>query len=268
VHLLAWKDGKVRRDTKGLYETRRPNISYRVEQTKPNTLGLRHEKILKSKEFFSWASKVRKTRHFDTGLIDELQEEFTLWKTIVMPVFLLHCLRPPIFPIVDRYVIVVYNIFQQAQAERANPKRITAKAYGKYHSWWLRVVNEAGIRPLSAEINQLKDMDSGIWALGKSISSRAKELIESMDEDLKESSNVVRGAGDGQPLLEVEYTLGTESKEFKTRAIELWRQGKTQANAIQRAAQEMGISLKRSYVAYPGSHFDRWRKQGYWKKAA
>jgi hypothetical protein len=28
----------------------------------------------------------------------------------------------------------------------------------------------------------------------------------------------------------------------------------------------MGITLKRSYSAYPGSHFDRWRKQGFWSK--
>jgi hypothetical protein len=39
-------------------------------------------------------------------------------------------------------------------------------------------------------------------------------------------------------------SLGTDSKEFKTRAI----------------------ALKNSYGAYPESHFDRWRKQGFWSR--
>jgi len=32
---------------------------------------------------------------------------------------------------------------------------------------------------------------------------------------------------------------------------------------MDRAAQEMGVGLPRSYLQYPGSHIDRWRKQGY-----
>jgi hypothetical protein len=29
---------------------------------------------------------------------------------------------------------------------------------------------------------------------------------------------------------------------------------------------EMRIDLKDSYQRYPGSHFDRWRKQGHWNR--
>jgi hypothetical protein len=61
-------------------------------------------------------------------------------------------------------------------------------------------------------------------------------------------------------------SLGTDSKEFKARAVALWRNGKTQAEAIRVAAEEMGIVLKQSYSSYPGSHFDRWRKQGFWSR--
>jgi hypothetical protein len=267
MHLLAWKDGKVRKDAKGPYKTLRPKDSYRVGNTKPNTLSDRHEKILKSEEFFAWASEVRKTRTFDADLISDLQQTFGLWKemAIVMPAFLIHCLRPPIYPIVDRYVIVVYNIFQSnSPSLRANPTRITAKAYSDYHSWWLRLVQEVGVRPLSAEINQLKDIDSGIWSLGKSISSRAKEMLKSEEENESSSIDQIddRSAGKkgGSP------PRGTKSPEFRTRAIELWRKGDTQAKAIQKAAMEMRIDLKDSYQRYPGSHFDRWRKQGHWNR--
>jgi hypothetical protein len=236
-----------------------------VEQTKPNTLGSRHESILRSDKFFSWACKVRTLLHFDIGLINDLQEDFKLWSTIVIPVFVLHCLRPQIYPIVDRFVIVVFNILQPQKTARANPKRITAEAYSSYHAWWLRLLNEAGVQPLCAEINQLKEIDAGIWAMGKSISSSANEIIASLEDDLDQPSNTPGGHKDGHVLVHAHTSPapGTESRDFKTRSIELWRAGKTQANAIKAAAEEMGIRLKPSYTAYPGSHFDRWRKQGY-----
>ena len=59
--------------------------------------------------------------------------------------------------------------------------------------------------------------------------------------------------------------IGTDSPEFKQRAVELART-MTQKEAIQRAAGDFGIKLKPSYLRYPGSHFDRWRKQGFEKK--
>jgi hypothetical protein len=266
AHALAWKDGKVRRDQHGPYATQHSDMSYRVEQTKPNTLGSLHEKILSSDEFFSWACKVRKLQYFDIALVNDLQDDFKLWSTIVMPVFLLHCLRPQIYPIVDRFVIVAFNILQPLQAARVNPKRITAEAYGSYHAWWLRLLQEAGISPWRAEINQLKDIDAGVWALGKSMSSRARGIVESLEEDLDgPAADITPSQRNGHLLMHTHKhaTPGTATKEFKTRAIKLWRAGKTQANAIKIAADELGIQLKQSYIAYPGSHFDRWRKQGY-----
>lgn len=92
----------------------------------------------------------------------------------------------------------------------------------------------------------MKDIHSGIWALGKSISSTAKDHIE-------------LGGGDALPEPNGQHAPGTDSKEFKTRAVELWKGGKTQANAIKTTSEEMGITLKQSYIAYPGSHCDRWQ---------
>jgi hypothetical protein len=172
AHLLAWKDGKVRRDSTGPH-TAHPHRRYRIHQIKPNTLSARHEKVLKSEAFFTWARPIRDAKHFDAALIESLQEQFSMWKTIVLPVFVLHCLRPPIYPIVDRYVVVVLNVLRPAHAAQFNPKRITVAAYEAYHQWWLQLMKEAEIPQLSAELNELKEIDSGIWALAKSIAKQA-----------------------------------------------------------------------------------------------
>lgn len=57
---------------------------------------------------------------------------------------------------------------------------------------------------------------------------------------------------------------GTNSDAFKRRAVELSK-SLNQRNAIKQAAKEFGIDLSPtpSYLRYPGSHFDRWRKQGF-----
>jgi hypothetical protein len=267
AHLLAWKDGKVRRDHTGPHVAY-PNRSYRVERTKPNTLNARHEGVLRSEAFFTWALVIRDAEHFDATLIETLQEQFPLWTSIVLPVFVLHCLRPAIYPIVDRYVIAVFNILRPPYAAQFRPTRITVDAYEAYHQWWLQLMREAGIQPLSAELNELKEIDSGIWALGKSISKQAKELGASTEDDPELPAGKRREAGGSGTALATRGAerLGTDSKEFKTRAIALWQGGRTQADAVKVAAEEMGITLKRSYSAYPGSHFDRWRKQGFWSK--
>ncbi len=58
--------------------------------------------------------------------------------------------------------------------------------------------------------------------------------------------------------------IGTGSKEFKSLAVEYKnKKGLTQGKAIKKAAEDLGINLKPSYLQYPGSHFERWRKQGF-----
>lgn len=266
-HLLAWKDGKVRTDHTGPHLAY-PNRKYRVERTNPNTLNVRYERVLKSEAFFTWASVIRDAKHFDSRLVESLQEQVPLWTSIVLPVFVLHCLRPAIYPIIDRYVIVAFNVLRPPYMAQFRPMRITIEAYEAYHQWWIQLMKEAAIPPLSAELNELKEIDSGIWGLGESMSKHAHEFSTFADNDSESGTNnhpssVAPRTAPATPGAEA---LGTDSKEFKTRAIALWRGGKTQADAIKAAAEEMGIALKRSYSAYPGSHFDRWRKQGFWHK--
>ncbi len=99
---LAWKDGKIRRDPNGPYVAFPCNTRYRVEQTKPNTLSENHRQILSSDDFYEWAMRAREMQYFDVALIHDLDRRFGLWSSVVIPVFVLHCLRPQIYPIVDR----------------------------------------------------------------------------------------------------------------------------------------------------------------------
>lgn len=268
MHLLAWKDGKVRHDHNGRY-TATANRRYSVARTKPNTLEERHDAVLRSEGFYKWAETVRSAKHFDASAIEVLQERFPLWKSIVLPVFVLHCLRPPIYPIVDRYVIAAFNLLRVSDTARYKPTDITVEAYEAYHRWWLQLLKEAEIPQLSAELNELKEIDSGIWALGKAIFRQPKEIDSpNMDSSGPALSGRRKSSStqSGPIASAADPAHGTDSRVFKARAVKLWIDGKTQAEAIKMAAEELGITLKNSYVAYPGSHFDRWRKQGFWSK--
>jgi hypothetical protein len=126
-------------------------------------------------------------------------------------------------------------------------------------------MKEAEILQLSAEPNELKEIDSGIWALGKSMSKQAHAFGASTDNDAELSASNAQESDGRRTVVAARRaeSLGTDSNEFKARAVALWGNGKTQAEAIQVAAEEMGIVLKQSYSSHPGSHFDRWRKQGF-----
>ncbi|WP_374091011.1 hypothetical protein [Methylomicrobium lacus] len=256
--LLAWKDGKVRLSEAG---TELINVSgkrYSVERPKPNTLGPRHEGILKSQEFFAWAKNVITISYFDPSLINVLTAgRFNLWSSVVIPAFLLHCLRPELFPIIDRWVFLSYLFVHNKQNKNLKP---TIEDYHNYQKWWQKVVVE--YYPTEANITpqQLKAVDSSLWALGKCIYSLGKmDEMPSEISDLEESLPI-----DKFSTPSAKATVGTESDVFKRRAVELSR-SMTQLNAIKQAALELGIDLSStpSYVKYPGSHFDRWRKQGF-----
>lgn len=248
---LAWKDGKVRRDNNGPLLAQPFATKYRIEQTKPNTLDAKHRQVLESPDFFEWANSVRQTEAFDISLIREMERKFGLWSSVVIPVFVLHSLNPRVFPIVDRWVIATHSFFD-SNIEFSSPKanKITLDTYSRYQAWWLRVLGEAGLGAFSSQLSQLKEIDAGIWVLGKRLSAASSTLDSQSDQD-------------AQPLLEITASaLGTDSKEFKLRAISIRKSGASQRDAIAQAAREMGIELKPSYLTYPGSHFDRWKKQG------
>jgi hypothetical protein len=254
LHLLAWKLGKLSRDPDGPFIAQPSGTRYAIQNASPKVISERHEEILLSREFFNWAQKVRTIQYFEAILIHELGR-FELWSTTVMPVFLLHCLQPRIYPIVDRWVLLAHDLLDGDQDSefQARP-RTDVEAYVAFHDWWLRVLAEAGLGPMSAQLNQLKEIDSGLWAVGK----RAARLVAEMQSEVDGAE-----AADGSSTGARRRIGGTDTDEFKRRAVAIRNSGKTQRQAIIDAGAELGIALKPSYLQYPGSHFERWRKQGF-----
>ena len=250
AHMLAWKDGKVRRDKAGPHIALPGYTRYVVGVTKPNTFSEHHAGILASDEFFDWASRVRKIEHFEPALIGQLQQ-FGLWNSIVIPVMVLHTLNPRIFPIVDRWVLLAYRLLCPAAPEGAGIA-MTLDNYIAYQAFWLDLLGEANLAPMSAQLGQLKELDGGLWVFGKRASAIA---AASIPDDAEGNDGLLE-------MVEKEPAIGSDSEQFKRRAVALRNEGKTQSQAIREAAEEFGIDLKPSYLRYPGSHFDRWRKQG------
>ena len=55
----------------------------------------------------------------------------------------------------------------------------------------------------------------------------------------------------------------TPDDAFKRSVMQLIAEGATQARAIREAAVSRNVRLSDSYYQYPGSHIDRWRRQGF-----
>ncbi len=253
-HMLAWKDGKVRLSNSGSELMEITGLRYSISSPKPNTLNQNHIDVLKSNDFFNWAKKVQDHNSFDNKLITELNKKFNLWATIVIPAFLLHCLNSRHYPILDRWVLNSYAFFKNDPNKNLNA---TLDNYIGYQIWWKQVLIEVYPDSFILTDEQLKAVDASLWALGKHLYSLQGNLgrylsdVGDLDElPIKATSTPI--------------TVGTDSDIFKRRAVELSKLF-NQRNAIKQAAEEFGIDLscKPSYLQYPGSHFDRWRKQGF-----
>jgi len=245
--MLAWKDGKVRVDASGPYITVPTGVRYSIKTPKPNTFGEKHRKVIGSEEFFEWAIAVRELEYFEPQIIREMEQKFGLWTSVVIPIFVLHCLNPRVFPIIDRWVVMAFRILQPANISL--PNTLTLETYAAYHAWWLGLLVEAGLSPFGSQLQQLKIIDAGLWVLGKRWAASQNE-----------SENAAEA--DAAPYFQPKGPLGTDSIEFKRLAISIRNSGASQRDAIVQAAREMGVELKPSYLTYPGSQFDRWRKQG------
>ncbi|WP_395402138.1 hypothetical protein ACHMW6_28890 [Pseudoduganella sp. UC29_106] len=110
IQLIHWKAGHVRRDPAGKYVAAPSGTRYMVGSIRySNTLTDAHIATLMSEQFFQWAKAIRSLERFDTIYIQQLHE-MGLWTTVVMPVFILHCLRPRVFPICDIMVLYAHDL--------------------------------------------------------------------------------------------------------------------------------------------------------------
>lgn len=256
---LAWKDAKTRVAVDGEWNTLLRDTQYRIERVKPNTYSERHAGVFRTPEFWRWAQEVRKQQHFDASLIDVLRESFGLWTTVVIPAFVLHILNPRRFPLVDRYVVGAANYLTHGEVNFS----VNRQAYQDYEAFWQRVLREGGFDGNTAGLHELKQLDNGLWALGKKLSSiqQTDDNDDSVEENAVPSLTTSSAPADA-PVSQLDHSVDTGSPAFKRRAVELTR-NMTQGQAMVQAAREFGLTLPASYLRYPGSHFDRWRKQGF-----
>lgn len=258
-HALAWKDGKVQLSEKGSFQTAQ-GIPYQVGATRPNTLADHHKVIFAQQHFFDWAADIKKLNSFDISAIEDLQCRFGLWNSMVIPAFVLHCLRPEVFPIIDRWVVAAWCILDPNFTGDSLPSMTKLNTYQRYQQWWCKLLSEHGLNPLTSALSDLKRMDAAVWSFGK----RAAVLLKNSQDYQNESSDDV---ADEQPRAsKQERATANEAEQLRQLAIKLVHGGATQRAALKQAAQELGVVLKPSYEQYPGSHFDRWRKQGYFIK--
>lgn len=281
--LLAWKDGKIRRNffrhgpDNGQFIDR-----FSVSQTRPNTCSARHVAVMKSGEFFKWAQSIRRHDVFDADALLALGPQgFNLWKSTVIPGFVLHTLQPRCYAIVDQWVVLA-QVLMDPDCQ-ASPRKLDTAAYVDYHAFWRKTLQEAGVDAATAPLAEIKRIDAGLWVFGKTAQERITRVVglEEADED-GESSRAGAALVNSPVALGQDETVrtaaiaaftpaegvSTDSAEFKQKAISLHVQNKmSQGAAIEAAARHFGIDLrdKPSYQKYPGSHFDRWRKQGYMK---
>lgn len=255
AQLIAWKDGKVKGTPAGAFIESRTGRRYAVSRPRPNVLNPRKEKILSSQPFFEWVQEARAISAFEIGLLDELAT-FGLWRpaSVVMSVFVLHCIQPRVFPICDVWVFLAYRLLVEPK-EAAQIESVSERdRYTEYQIWWSRIVREAELDVSNAPLEKLKELDSGIWAFGK----HASALLVAREPLRRRPIVVKKVAGDAR-------LRNDTADAFKHRAVAIWNAGrpeKSQEAAIAEAAMEFGIELKPSYRFHPGSHFWRWRQQG------
>lgn len=165
-HAVAWKKGKVNRDPQGIHYVPTADIFYTVNNKDiRHVLENRHRGILYSQDFYQWAVEVRHRQKFnDPGQQEWLQK---LWKKgTVMQVFVSHCLCPRVYPIVDKWVMHAYNVSHKDQKPLPETQ-ITMTAYEQYRAWWFELLGQAKLDSETAPLNQLKEIDAGLWVLGK-----------------------------------------------------------------------------------------------------
>lgn len=248
-HAIAWKLGKINKDADGTFTVNHSNATYRLDSINSYALSEEHRNILKSTEFFSWASCIREQQNFELNTVYNLEKRFKLWSSVVIPIFVTHCLRPKIYPIIDRFTLLAYSTLQITDTKA----ELSLKLYEKYHAWWLSILAEAGIEPMSAQLNQLKEINDGLSAFGKHIKQTVDKFERFKDDYYNES--------DHKPnAIILGFAPGKNEHDFRDRVNTLVYEGKTENEAFLQSACEMQINIKAKYIENPSAYLEDYRK--------
>lgn len=149
IDMLHWKDGKISVQ----------NGSYAYSKPKPNTyIQEKHERILKSRDFFQWAKDINKSRIFRASTIQEMEDKFGLWHSLVIPAFVLHIINPFVYPMYDQNV---ERAKRALLAENIENYQLTENTYAEYHNFFESIVED------KKDIYCIKFYDEALWSFGK-----------------------------------------------------------------------------------------------------
>jgi len=280
VRLLKWKDGKIRRHTVARTNTddldliQVGGLTYSHRRAKPNTYNpQKHDSTFGSPEFFEWATSIIGSTAFREDVISVITDRFKLWSpsSLVIPAFLAHILNPRLYPLYDQHVERTKRFLMALDLDFRSSE-ISLRDYLSYQTFWKKLVKDLGLDLGSSGHDEIKKIDDALWAIGKRLkpSEDADDHLSIMkahlasDPDIKleashtksylhSSTNVVKGRYD------------TGSAEFKNLTLK-YCQTMIQKKAMLNAAEELGVELPPSYLSYPSSHIDRWRRQGFPKQ--
>ncbi|MGL5632080.1 MAG: hypothetical protein ACRDD3_06915, partial [Azovibrio sp.] len=182
-HAVAWKFGRVRRDPEGIHYIAASHIHYTVQKPLDRFFNDQQRQILYSEGFYEWASAVRDAQKFDQGLLTGQKGGLgALWlkHRVLMRVFVLHCLCPRIYPSMDQMVMRAYNVAHERHRDfllyESNMNIPTYAAYRTYRAWWFKLLRHAKLDPRTAPLADLKEINMGLWVLGKKASLILKNV--------------------------------------------------------------------------------------------
>ena len=250
IRMLQWKDGKVQLDPHG--NTAVNGLRYTVGRTKPNTYNPKvHDAVFFSNRFLVWTQEVKNRSDFSSDLLDQIGRH-GLWPrtSFVIPTFLLHILNPRVFPIFDQHVERARR-FLMGEGLNASSVSLRIDDYVQYTLFWFELLSDIGINVTGDEYGRVKHVDEALWAMGKYL-KQTQQAGMAQPTDLNEALKGSTRYGS--------FTTG--SPEFKN-AVLKYAGSMRQSMAMEHAARELGIHLPRSYLLYPGSHINRWRRQGF-----
>ena len=241
IRLLHWKDGKNPEFPSG-HHTAKPNTLSRI----PTLEGAELQSFKTDFQRF-----VQKEPIDDRGksFYLYLTEEQGLWKSLVIPIFVCHCAKPTVVPIIDQHVVRAMNVLQ-GNFHQVKKETLTWDDYTSYFDWFHQIAFDQGLRSL----DELRELDTALWSFGREV----KQTLRAKKKRTRapRTSDSMKGKGvESSPHLDPSFA----------RMCEAYReQGMKQEDAIRKACGDLNVdfsSLPAMYSKYAGRGFAEWRKK-------
>jgi len=240
IRLLHWKDGKNPDYPSGHY-TAKPNTLSRI----PAMDGVELHSFKTDFQRF-----VQKDSIEDRGksFYLYLTERQGLWKSLVIPIFVCHCAKPTVIPIIDQHVVRAMNVIQ-GDFHQVKKETLTWHDYICYFDWFHQIASDQGL----LSMDELRDLDTALWSFGREV----KQTLRT-----KKRTHALRntGCGKGKGVKNSPHLNPAFAQECEGYR----KQGLKQEDAIRKACEDFNVdfsSLPVMYSKYAGRGFAEWRKK-------